>query len=449
MKKEPMDKKGTEESKETVGAVESAGTEEGKGTEESVGLKEGREKEELDKGKAETAASEQPSSSKWGENRKKIIMASIIAGAILLGVGFGVWAWWTSSRDDKPEPTQAPTPTVEATLPPTVEPTIEPTLSPSPTPEVRDGQVVSNLTGEWVPEKIGIRRPFAVMINNIGYAAERHSGISQASILYEALVEGGMTRCLAIFEDFDSKKIGSVRSARHYYVSFAEEYDAIFVHFGHTKYAVSKMKELGTHNLSGLEGVGSSIFYRDSSAAPHNAFASYDGIMKGMKLKKYRKKHKEDHVSHFLFHTEDTDLEEGREAAKVTLKFSGYSYASPSFVYDKKKKVYDRVVSGGKHTDRENNKSLAFKNLIVQYVREWDIDRNGYQTMELDSAKGKGWYVTNGKAVRITWEKEGKKGRTVYYDENGDEITLNQGKTYVGVFPNDRMKDVQVSAKAK
>ena len=191
--------------------------------------------------------------------------------------------------DASPEPSNEPT----------AEPTAEPTLEPSPTPETRDGQVISKLTGTWVKEKYGNKRPYAVVINNLNYAYSNHSGISQASIIYEALVEGGITRNLALFEEFDAEKIGSVRSARHYFVSIADEYDAIFVHYGHTKYATAKMKELETDNLSGLEGVGSTVYFRDNNLKnPHNAFASYEGIKSGTKIKKYRTKYEDDYEAH-------------------------------------------------------------------------------------------------------------------------------------------------------
>ena len=106
-----------------------------------------------------------------------------------------------------------------------------------------------------MPEEVGNRRPYAVMLNNHEIASPQ-SGTSEASILYEAIVEGGITRLMGVYEQFSTERIGSVRSARHYFVSFADEYDAIFVHFGETKYATAKIKELGIDNLSGLTGIG-------------------------------------------------------------------------------------------------------------------------------------------------------------------------------------------------
>ncbi|WP_167956389.1 DUF3048 domain-containing protein [Anaerosporobacter faecicola] len=339
------------------------------------------------------------------------------------------------------------------------EPIVEETVEPeevTPEPEVEeeepvveeenhDGMVLSKLTGDWVPEEVGNRRPYAVMLNNHEIASPQ-SGTSEASILYEAIVEGGITRLMGIFENFSTDRIGSVRSARHYFVSFADEYDAIFVHYGHTKYALAKIDELGVNNLSGLSGIGTTVFYRDKSIkAPHNAFASYEGIQKGTEKLKYRTEYKEDFENHFTFYKEDTDLTSDIVANKVTLKFS--KYTNPYFVYDKEKKVYGRYQFGGKHIDYNTNEQLTFKNIIVQYVKEWNIDKNGYQTMDLGNASGDGYYITNGKAVKITWKKNESSSKMHYYDEEGNILTINPGKTYIAIFPTDRQSDVVLSDK--
>ncbi|MBR3771731.1 MAG: DUF3048 domain-containing protein [Clostridium sp.] len=340
---------------------------------------------------------------------------------------------------DKVE-TDAIVPVENVSLEPTVEasPSAKPTTTPK---ETHKGEVRSRLTGEWIDEKLADKRPFAVMLNNIKVASPQ-SGTSQASILYEAVVEGGITRLMGIFEDFDAERIGSTRSARHYYVSFADEYDAVYVHYGQTKYATAKIKELGVDNLSGLSSLGSTVFYRDNSIkAPHNAFTSYNGIKKGMKAAGYRTKLR-DKVNTFTFYKKNTKIK-GDNADKVTLGFSNYT--SPYLTYNKKKGLYYRYQFGDKHVDRTTGKQLAFKNVIIQIVDEWDIDKNGYQTMDIGNSQGEGYYITNGKAEKITWEKnESKKTRT-YYDSNGKELKLNVGKTYIAVYPKKRLANLVIA----
>ena len=51
--------------------------------------------------------------------------------------------------------------------------------------------------------------------------------------------------------------------------------------------------------------------------------------------------------------------------------------------------------------------------------------------------QGAGWYITGGKAIPIMWAKASETGITHYYDLSGAEITLNPGKTYIGICPSD------------
>ncbi len=342
-----------------------------------------------------------------------------------------------------------PVETIPANLDTSAEPTIEPSLEPTPTAEDHEGKAQSKISGLWIDEELTQKRPYAVMLNNIKYASPQ-SGTSQAAVLYEAVVEGGITRLMGIFEDFDSDRIGSARSARHYFVSFADEYDAIYVHYGQTKYATAKMNSLGIDNLSGLEGVGNTVFYRDKSLkAPHNAFASFKGILAGTKEKKYRTERKEDYENHYTFYEEDTDLSKIESASKVskanTVSLGFSKYTTPYFEYNAEDKLYYRFQFGQSHIDRNTGKQLAFKNIIVQFVKEWNIDKNGYQTMDIENSSGSGYYITNGKAALITWQKNESSKKMHYYDASGDELKVNAGKTYIAIFPKDRSDKMIIS----
>ncbi len=318
--------------------------------------------------------------------------------------------------------------------------TPEATNKPQATEDTNPGKARSKLTNEWIDEEKAEARPYAIMLSNIKAAAPQ-SGISQASILYECLVEGGITRFMGLFEDFDSEKIGSVRSARHYYVSLADEYDAIICHYGQSKYTESKLTELGVDNLSGLESIGSTVFYRDENIkSPHNAFASYDGIMEGTKKLKYRTTYRDNLTSHYEFYEEDTAPDSDLTVNKVAIQFSK-SYA-PEFVYDEETKLYGRNQFGEAHVDAATGKQLTFKNLIIQFVKESTMDNVGRQDMELSDAEGSGYYISDGKAVKITWKKNEKDKTMSYYTANGDKLTVNTGKTYIALFPDDKTKNI-------
>ena len=94
-------------------------------------------------------------------------------------------------------------------------------------------------------------RPYAVMINNVGVARQYQSGLQDAYIIYEMIVEGGITRYLALYKDANVDRIGTVRSARHYYLDYVLENDAIYVHWGGSEFAYSDISKLGINDVDG------------------------------------------------------------------------------------------------------------------------------------------------------------------------------------------------------
>ncbi|MDE6851384.1 MAG: DUF3048 domain-containing protein [Lachnospiraceae bacterium] len=369
--------------------------------------------------------------------QKKRIKIAVITSIIMVVMIAGIVLGLLMQQQKKDNNRIVSTPTPEVTAAPTPVPT--PTIDP------HAGKVQSSLNGEWIDEKVEAKRPYAVMINNIEYAFKHQKGTSKADIIYEALAEGGITRMMAIYQDPSKVKvIGSVRSARHYYVQFAKEWNAIYCHFGHTKYATKKIETLKVNNLSGLSAIGSLVYERDRSiSAPHNVFTSGKKLQTGAKQLKYSRKQKQDKMAeHFNFYEEDTDLENGNKAKNITLPFSTYSTCM--LKYNAKKRAYFKYEYGQKHMDLYYKKQLSFKNVIVQLVDESNIDHNGYQTMKLSNHSGKGYYITNGKVQKITWERKESGNQMVYETGNGNVLTINPGKTYIAVYPKSRKKLITI-----
>lgn len=339
----------------------------------------------------------------------------------------------------------SPTPVPTITSLPTPTPT--PTSTPTPTPDPHIGEKKSALNGEWLPEDIANQRPYCIMFNNIE-VANPQSGLGEAKIVYEILVEAGITRLMGVFENLTdesslSERIGSVRSARHYYASIADEYDAIFIHYGETSYAVRKIQKLGLDHMDGCDGIGSTVFYRDNTIkAPHNAFATLSGIRKGIEKLGIRTEHEDEWSNHFDFYDEETELpEDAEKAEKVKLGFS--TYTSPYLTYDPVEKLYTRYQFGDVHIDYNTGEPLKFKNIIIQIVHEYNKDKNGYQTMDIENNSGDGYYITNGKLKKITWKKNEKKRFMEYYDESGELLTINPGKTFIAVYPDFRTENLK------
>lgn len=324
---------------------------------------------------------------------------------------------------------------------------IQETNAPEETeePEVSDeevipeGMVKSYLTGEYVAKEIGTRRPIAVMMNNVK-AAVPQAGIGNAGIVYEAPVEGGITRLMSVIEDYDDlEKIGSMRSCRDYYIFYASGFNAIYVHYGQSAYALPILDLPEVNNLSGLAGYSDSVFYRTTDRqSPHNAYTSFEGIQKGIELCNYSQEYDKNYQGAYTFIKvgESQNLPGEWEARHVS---PGYYLNDPWFEYNEEDGLYYRYQYGDKHIDQLTDEHLAYKNVVLQYSSWRNYDENGYLNIDVD-AENKGVYITNGKAIPITWKKHDPWGATYYYDENGYEITFNTGKTWVCIV-QDTLKD--------
>lgn len=298
-----------------------------------------------------------------------------------------------------------------------------------------EGMTYNELTGEWSEDFVS-KRPIAVMINNLKEALPS-SSTKQADIIYECMVEGGITRIMPIFSNYEAlEAVGSVRSARHYYINIANEYDAIYVHYGQSKPAKEKLDNGVINNINGL--TYDAGFYRDSSrVAPHNAYTSGERIVKGIEDFGYSTEYADDHEKVLSFYEEDTELTNGQDAATVHVSFS--SYSKPYFIYNADTKLYDRYEYDAPQIDNladENDNILTFKNVIVQ-ISQYECINTKNDLQELTQVgEGEGYYCTNGKAIPITWKKASKGDKTKYYTKDGEELLLNPGKTWISIIGN-------------
>lgn len=298
-----------------------------------------------------------------------------------------------------------------------------------------DGCVINELTGEWIDESLENQRPVCIMINNI-IDAMPQSGISQADITYEMLVEGGITRYLCVFKDYSGiEKLGPVRSARHYYAQMADMYNGIYAHVGWSVEAEQYIAASGTNNLNGL--YDSTTFYRDNDrVAPHNCYTNSESLKKGIEEAGYSTEYTKDMDRMFAFNYEDTPLENGMTANKVTTAYG--SGSTRWYEYNEDEKLYYRFQYGEEQIDDQTQKQLAYKNLIIMFVQYSDIG-GGLQSIDWNKG-GAGFYVTDGEYTPIKWKNSN--GVVKYYSEDGSQLKMNPGKTFITVFPENQTKDI-------
>ena len=281
-------------------------------------------------------------------------------------------------------------------------------------------------------------RPYAVMINN-NHAAWPQCGLKDAYLVYEIVAEGGITRMMALYKDVYPTKVGSVRSARHYFIEYAEENDAIFVHWGGSPQAYSKLNS-GINNVDGIALEGS-VFFRDTSlnrAYEHTGFANLEKVKTYAEQNGYTRDAKKDLLLNYSAEEIDLSTNESVQVAEnVELEYSDYH--TTSYKYDTENKVYERSMSGKANVDLETGEQYTAKNIIVYKVRNYtlnDGENKGRQELE-NVGSGTGYYISNGQAISITWEKTSDNAQTVYKYTNGEELTVNDGNTFIQILPED------------
>ena len=278
-------------------------------------------------------------------------------------------------------------------------------------------------------------RPYAVMINNINVARPLQSGLQDAYIIYEIIVEGGITRYMALFMDQNTTRIGSIRSARHYFLDYALENDAIYVHHGQSPQAQSDFTNLGVDRII---VDNSKTGWRDKSlhvSSEHTLFTSIEKLNNGLGNKRTTRNNSL-LLNYSVDEIEMDKINNSQKATNVTIKYS--SSIVTSYVYDENNHYYLRSVNGVNHTDYVTKNQYHFKNIITYKVNNYtlnDGENKGRQNIE-NVGSGTGYYISDGYSIPIKWVKESRKSQTKYYYENGEELKVNDGNTFIQIQPS-------------
>lgn len=286
----------------------------------------------------------------------------------------------------------------------------------------------------------GNDRPIAVMIDNHEDAWPQ-AGLQNAYMVYEIIVEGGETRLMALFKGADVEKIGPVRSARHYFIDYALENDAIYVHFGQSPQAQSDIKKYSVDDINGISEDGTTFWRVKDKYAPHNAVTSTENLLKSAQNKGYRTTSDEASVLNYV--TDEVNLENGEDALTVTIPHS--ELQTVEYYYDEENKVYERYARNEEQVDWDTEEPVTVKNIIITFCDNYtltDTENKGRQGLK-NIGTFDGYYITNGKAIPIKCIKEAREEKTVYQDLNGNVIDVNDGNTFVHIFPTDSNVEIQ------
>lgn len=325
------------------------------------------------------------------------------------------------------------------------------TVEADPELPPEEGMVRSFLSNEWITEEVAGTRPIAVMFPT-DKAAQPQYGISYADVLYECMEEGGISRQMGIIQNWESlEKIGNIRSCRLYYMFWMLEYDAILIHGGGIYTMAYLFDDPSVNNISGSgeSGTGSGApgnenFFRTSDKkAPHNMYISNEGINNAIKSLGYSKTIREQYYDpdHFTFASKTNTLEDGEDATYIDLS-EVFPYSKPTLEYNEEEGVYYKNLHNEAQIDAANDEQLKFANVIVQVAQSQNLSNDpnssDYKVFLCHDTTRGGYFFTQGKVIPIRWEKTSDRGATKYYDEDGNEIQLNTGKTYIAIAQEER-----------
>lgn len=316
----------------------------------------------------------------------------------------------------------------------------EPEQLPEQLPEETVPLYVNPLTGLETEKDLTGIRPVAVMINNIHLALPQ-IGISEADIVYEILEEGGITRLLAIYNDYGSiPEIGSIRSARDYYIDISDAHDAIFVHSGGSTYAYS---ELAKRNTQNIDGIYMNQFYRSAErrktmAKEHTLMISGAGLTEAIAQKGYRTT--TESACPLVFGQTEIK-QDAKSASFIEIPFSlgknSDPYAVSFFNYNDETGEYLKGHFEKEHIDGDDNSQLSFTNVLTLSCPSNMIKGDPYGCIQVHfTGTGKGTYASGGVMREIVWKRSSRSSSYTLYESDGQTpLVITPGKSYIAVVP--------------
>ncbi|MBI4709307.1 MAG: DUF3048 domain-containing protein [Candidatus Portnoybacteria bacterium] len=272
------------------------------------------------------------------------------------------------------------------------------------------------------------RRPLAIMLSSDAEARPL-AGISQADLVFEMpVVEGGITRLMAVFVCNSPEKIGSVRSARHDFIPLALGLDAIYAHWGGSHFALEKLKTGIMDNIDALPNPYNAFYRQSGIAAPHNGFTSAKRLLDTAGKLGYQLTSELVGYQHLL-KSEIASQEKEKKILKI--KYPGAF--GVSYQYDPETNSYFRFRNNLKEIDKNNNSQVEAKNIVIMRAQSRQLE-DQYNDVQIEG-NGDAEFYLNGQVIKGRWEKDSKsqKSKLFFYDEQDQEIKFVPGQIWVQI----------------
>jgi hypothetical protein len=332
-----------------------------------------------------------------------------------------------------PEPSLMPSATIVAVLPTA---TPAPPSEPPPTPVPPPALVPAPLTGLLVNPQAAMYHPIAVMIDDQADARPQ-SGFNSASIVWHAPAEGGIPRYMLVFQDEIPAGVGPVRSSREYYIEWAAEWRALYVHAGGSPQALETLAAKGhgqwVYNADQFRWGGRYLWRTTDRFPPHNVYTD------GKHLRALAKRLDAEDTPLEPAWTFATDSAWERRPTGGTIRVD-YPYETITYRYDWKTNTYIRFINGSRkpQVDRADAQVVAPKNVVILRMAFGPLNDGHPQKHRLEArnvGKGVAWIATNGHTVKGQWRKASPTAPTLLYGPDGKLVTLTAGQTFVQVIP--------------
>src|SRR3989338_1778631 len=298
------------------------------------------------------------------------------------------------------------------------------------------------LDGRTVDTKETNNWPVAVMIENL-ITVRPQAGLSKEAVVYESLVEGGITRFLALFDPQieNIPKIGPVRSVRPYYVEWAQEYGkggALLAHAGGSPEALQMIDSDHINDLNQIRGSAPYFWREKGTPAPHNLFTSSELLQRALHDRNFWDAVPEYVTWNFQDSSEKKQNTDTQNAKKITINYSsGISY-QVEYQFDETTKEYLRFNASRPHMDRNNNQQIRAKNVIIITIPKiLAVGEKGRLTLDIHG-EGKVSVARDGEVIIGTWKKENREDRMKFLTAEKKDIDLRRGATWIQIVPEDR-----------
>ena len=325
------------------------------------------------------------------------------------------------------------------------EPEVSTAESVAPTPKVPP---VWSLTGLPGPDDAQIQPIVVVKIEN-DPVVRPQTGLDRADLIFEELVEGGMTRFAVVYQSDLPEEVGPVRSVRHVDVAIAEPMADAFVFSGGARRTMKFVKRKIPTTISVVNEGAPGMYRKSEIPAPHNIFLKMNEMLDSIAAK-------DTASTGFFVRPEATAVTAsaspavsasaspkpastaltGKSVTDVGVVFS--SFAGPNWKWNATDKMWMRS-EGVKPFLNKDGTQFGTNNLVIIEVREIDAgykgQTGGYVPRTVLTGSGRAWVLSDGKAVEVAWNKPFVDAQMELTDLDGNPFTMPTGRTWVELLP--------------